>query len=61
MCCSACGSKPPCETRKQMRERHGTPAEFEEALVKALGEISTREADEAYWKYLRDYTDATEG
>lgn len=61
MCCSTCGFEPPCSTRKQMKARHGTPAEFEDALVKALGEISVQEAARAYWRYLRDYADAPEG
>lgn len=39
----------------ELRKKHGTPSEFAEACVAAIGEISVKEAREAIAKYLKEW------
>lgn len=45
-------------TRKTLKKRHGTPKEFERAVLNALGEISWGEAMAAINKYRREWKEA---
>jgi hypothetical protein len=54
--CSACSHDPSCTTQSEMQARHGTPAEFRAAVMRALGEfISWQEAQSAIRQYERDF------
>lgn len=49
-----CGLTPPCASQAEMRERHGTPAEFA-AAVWGCPDISGAEAQAAAERYERAY------
>lgn len=62
--CRGCLSVPPCATRAQMLERHGTPEDFEiRALAFAAehGYLAPDEARAAADRYRRDLAAAPEG
>jgi 3-methyladenine DNA glycosylase/8-oxoguanine DNA glycosylase len=46
-------------TRAEIAAKHGTPAEFEEAVWRAVGQfISVAEAQEAIERFKRDWEEA---
>ena len=45
-------------TRAELKAKHGTPEEFRNACVRALGEISRDEMDAAVEKYQREWDEA---
>jgi hypothetical protein len=51
----ACSCPHHCQTKKEMRERHGTPEVFAKAVFKALGEISLDEANATVDRYRSEY------
>jgi hypothetical protein len=55
MSCTRCQFTPPCSSREQMTERHGTPAAFARAVRAAIGEISIDEAEVAVRRYYDDW------
>lgn len=50
-----CSFEPACQTREEMRQRHGTPQAFANAVWSALGEISLAEALDAIDRYKREF------
>jgi hypothetical protein len=42
----------------ELREKHGTPAEFARAVWGALGEVSVAEAEAAIAKYEQEWSEA---
>ncbi len=49
---------PKKNTKRQLRRKHGTPAQFETAVWKAVGEISVSEAKRAIDNYNQEYAAA---
>lgn len=47
-CAADCGLTP---TREELRRNHGTPEEFTDAIINAIGEISVAEAQQAIALY----------
>lgn len=54
---SACSCERGCVSREEMRERHGDPEAFLEALTRAFqaGDISFHEAERANLKYRAEW------
>jgi RNA polymerase-binding transcription factor DksA len=50
--CTRCRMTP---AQEALQKKHGTPEEFEAAVVNALGEISYDEAQQAIRRYLRQW------
>lgn len=46
---------PKTKGQLELRKKHGTPTEFAEACVQAIGEISVRQASQAIDKYLAEW------
>jgi len=44
--------------QRKLKELHGTPAEFEAAVMRALGEISVAEANDAIARYDYEWKQA---
>lgn len=51
-------SKPSNKAQRNLAKKHGTPREFAEAVLAALGEISVSEADAAIARYLTQWNEA---
>lgn len=55
-----CSCAKRCRNRAEMRVTHGAPEQFNEAVFRAIGEISVKEADAAVAKYAREWAAAPE-
>lgn len=55
-----CRAEPRCRNRAEMRAAHGTPDEFELAIMRAAPELSVAEADHAVASYRAAWASATE-
>ena len=53
VCRAGCRVHP---SREELRRNHGTPEEFEDAVLKAMGEISMAEAREAIRAYRLEWS-----
>jgi hypothetical protein len=45
-------------TKKQLEKKHGTPLQFQVAVMRAIGEISVKEAMLAIKKYKEEWNRA---